>query len=152
MRKVMARALTLALLVGAVLVIPGAAAHSDTDQCPAGGTTFSSSGTFDGITVTISGPTVTFSPVPTSIDFCVKAATTAKSLDEGDLTAGGSFTVDWLNNGGQTPDISHIVIYSADGGDGSPGLPVTGFNPLPFVGLALVLLIGGAVVLRRRTA
>jgi LPXTG-motif cell wall-anchored protein len=59
---------------------------------------------------------------------------------------------------GNIPDVSHGFFCVIPGeettttttlGQG-PGAPVTGFNPLPFVGLGLVLLAGGAFVLRRR--
>lgn len=59
----------------------------------------------------ISGPDVWFfadedMTEPLEVTFCVKAGTD----NSGELT-GDSFTVDWLNNGGQTPDISYLVVY-----------------------------------------
>jgi hypothetical protein len=38
--------------------------------------------------------------------FCVKASTGNSGLQ-----TGSSYTVEWTNNGGQTPDISYVVVY-----------------------------------------
>lgn len=64
---------------------------------PGGGTTP------DGVTVTVSGTSVTFS---SPVTFCVKAGDGISGV----LT-GSSYTVDFLNNGGQFPGISHLVVY-----------------------------------------
>jgi hypothetical protein len=50
------------------------------------------------------------------MQFCVKAGT-----DNSGLETGSSFTVDWLNNGGQTPDISYVVVYGSGEGEEPPG-------------------------------
>lgn len=76
-------------------------------------------GVFDvgGLVVTVDGPTVTFTDgAGTTVDvsFCVKAA-----LGNSGVVVGSSFTVNWLNNGGQTPDISYVVVYG-DGGEECP--------------------------------
>ncbi len=63
----------------------------------------------DGIVVTVAGPTVSFADElgnPIVVEFCVKAA-----LGNSGAQVGSSFTVDWLNNGGQVPDISYTVVY-----------------------------------------
>jgi hypothetical protein len=55
-----------------------------------------------GFTFDINGATVTFS---SKVDICVKAG------NEYQMIYGVTeYTVDWLNQGGQIPDISHIVI------------------------------------------
>ena len=57
----------------------------------------------EGFTYYIDGPTVTFSQ---PVNICVKAG------DNYEMIFGVTeYTVDWTNPGGQTPDISHIVIY-----------------------------------------
>lgn len=79
---------------------------AETEHCPEGWVfKYEGEGNFqyDGITGTVSGPTVTFSQV---VNFCVKASTQASGILSGD-----NFTVDWLNPGGEVPDISYIVIY-----------------------------------------
>ncbi len=69
--------------------------------------TDSGSQTIDGVTVTWGNSQVSVSGG--SVTFCVKAATS----NSGKITLndGETWTVDWLNDGGQTPAISHIVIY-----------------------------------------
>ena len=67
--------------------------------------------TIDGqmVKVVISGPTVKFydsNNAPVSVSFCLKAST----KNSGKLT-GSTGTVSFLNNGGQTPDISYIAVY-----------------------------------------
>jgi len=83
--------------------LPVAAQQPVDLQCPDGGTEFKTSGVYEGVTVTIDGKTVTFSQ---EVEFCVKAA----DGNSGVLT-GASYTVDFLNNGNQFPDISHVVVY-----------------------------------------
>jgi hypothetical protein len=86
-------------------------------NCPHGDASFGSSGTWDPdgvpdsgdeVTVTIASPNVTFSE---SVTFCVKAG----NFHSGVMT-GSSFTVTWLNNGGQVPGISHDELYIQPGG------------------------------------
>lgn len=67
--------------------------------------------TVDGktIKVVISGPTVNFydsSNNPISMSFCLKAST----KNSGKLT-GSTGTVNFVNGGGQTPDISYVAVY-----------------------------------------
>lgn len=52
---------------------------------------------------------------PLAVDFCVKAA----NRNSGEHT-GTSFTVDWTTGGGQTPEISYVVVYAIADGDGCP--------------------------------
>lgn len=73
--------------------------------------TFEGDGVFsiDGLVVTVSGSTVSFADEngdPVDVTFCVKASTG----QSGEMT-GSSFTVTWLNRGGQTPAISYVVVY-----------------------------------------
>jgi len=72
--------------------------------------------TVDGLVVTVDGPNVSFTDEagdPIVVDFCVKAAD-----GNSGVVTGSSFTVNWLNNGGQTPDISYVVVYVGGGGIG----------------------------------
>jgi hypothetical protein len=65
--------------------------------------------TIHGVVVTVDGDTVSFEDElgnPVEVVFCVKAGTG----ESGELT-GSSFSVSWLNGGGQTPDISYVVVY-----------------------------------------
>lgn len=55
-----------------------------------------------GFTYDIDGATVTFSQ---PVDICVKAGNEYRMI-----YGVTKYTVEWLNDGGQTPDISHIVI------------------------------------------
>jgi len=57
----------------------------------------------EGLVITINGASVTFNR---SVDFCVKAS----NSNSGKIT-GDSYTVTFENNGGQTPDISYVVVY-----------------------------------------
>ncbi|MGH2555430.1 MAG: hypothetical protein ACRDHO_06905, partial [Actinomycetota bacterium] len=71
------------------------------------------------VVMTVDGPSVSFTDAagnPVVMQFCVKAGT-----DNSGLEIGSSFTVDWLNNGGQTPDISYVVVYGDGGGEEPPG-------------------------------
>ena len=65
------------------------------------------------LVIVVDGPSVTFTDgegSPVTAEFCVKAATGISGT-----VSGSSFTVNWLNGGGQTPDISYVILYG--GGD-----------------------------------
>jgi len=133
-RTILTVLVALALALLAFVAVSGPALGA-TEHCPGepGGNEFkfnvpegesSGSGFFDidGTIVNfdIDGPTVTFTDSegdPLVVIFCVKAA----NLASGELT-GSEFTVDWLNTGGQTPNISYIVVY---------GLPDEEETPTP---------------------
>jgi hypothetical protein len=71
------------------------------------------------VVVSVDGPSVSFTDAagnPVVMQFCVKAGT-----DNSGLETGSSFTVDWLNDGGQTPDISYVVVYGSGEGEEPPG-------------------------------
>lgn len=112
MRKTFMAMAVSALVLGTGIVSASAApefhcfAHDD----PAF-TKVEGQGTFviDGVVVTVSGPTVSFADEygnPVTLEFCVKA-----SGGNSDTVTGSSYTVDWTNRGGQTPDISYVVVY-----------------------------------------
>ena len=61
------------------------------------------SGIIFGIEYSVTGATVTFS---SPVEFCVKAGNKASGI-----LNGTSFTVNWLNDGDQIPDISYVAIY-----------------------------------------
>lgn len=71
---------------------------ANSDQCPDGWAS-----KIEAPNPIIHGPTVTFSQ---PMIFCVKAG----EKNSGIIT-GSTFTVTWLTDGGQTPDISHVVTY-----------------------------------------
>jgi hypothetical protein len=61
------------------------------------------------VTITVDGPTVYFTDAvgnPVVVEFCVKAAGSNSGVQ-----TGSSFTVDWVNKGGNTPDISYVVLF-----------------------------------------
>jgi hypothetical protein len=61
------------------------------------------------VQVVIEGKTVEFfdeNGDPIVVEFCIKAADLA-----GGKETGSSGTVDWVNHGGQIPDISYVVVY-----------------------------------------
>jgi hypothetical protein len=94
--------------------------------CPTGGEEIGSAGgtTESGVEVTIDGPTVTFSE---EVEFCVKAGP-----EDSGVQVGTTFTVDWTVGSGQTPNISHVVVYEVTGGDdgdGGPGGDTTDGGP-----------------------
>jgi MYXO-CTERM domain-containing protein len=61
------------------------------------------------------------------------------------LTGDGTFTISWTNNGGQIPGLSHASIYARVGEqDPDP-------NPVPTPGTLILLLLGLAALLARRT-
>jgi LPXTG-motif cell wall-anchored protein len=92
--------ISLALVAGALTLGAGAANAQATEHCP-DHTTADKTEVFKGF-----GPTITFEA---GTEFCVKAGTQAS----GKLVSDGSpYTVTWLNQGGQTPDISYYVVYS----------------------------------------
>jgi hypothetical protein len=105
-----------ALLLG--LLVPALAASEQAGQCAGYDTntkidenespkTVDIEGTM--VTVTITGHSVTFTDAddePISVDFCLKA-----SNNNGGQQSGSAGTVQFLNNGGQTPTISNVVIY-----------------------------------------
>ena len=106
--------LVLAVVVATVGLVPGSAS-AKTAHCD--GHTVSpkveGEGIFDvdGIVVTVDGPTVTFTDAygdPVVVDYCIKAGTEVGS------GTGSEATVWWLNGGGQTPDISYVVVYGVD--------------------------------------
>ena len=113
----MRRLLVLSLMVVTVGGLFGtSAASAATTHCPdhTTETKFEGAGTFqvDGITVTVMGRTVTFTDAngdPVVVEFCVKAGPS----DSG-VQTGSSFTVNWLNNGGNRPAISYVVFYGAE--------------------------------------
>lgn len=106
--------LVMAVVVATVGLVPGTAS-AKTAHCE--GHTVSpkveGEGTFnvDGVVVTVDGPTVTFTDAygdPVVVDYCIKASTGVGS------GTGSQATVWWLNNGGQKPDISYVVVYGVD--------------------------------------
>jgi hypothetical protein len=105
-------------------------ALAQAEHCPGepGGNDFKAEGqgstTFviDGqeVNVNISGDTVTFTDEngdPISVSFCIKAGEGSSGV----LT-GSSGSVTWDNGGGQTPDISYVVVFEVSGG-GAGGNP-----------------------------
>lgn len=98
----------LVLSLGALALSPAGRAGASTDHCPdyqshpgkvEVGDDFGSSLT-----------------LPAGTVFCVKAGTGNSGLVVSD---GSTWTVDWLNNGGETPAISYYIVYEAgDGGGG----------------------------------
>jgi hypothetical protein len=67
--------------------------------------------TIDGVevTVTIDGKTVSFTDDegnPIDVIFCMKAGDLAGGDEEG-----SSGSVSWINHGGNTPDISYVIVY-----------------------------------------
>jgi hypothetical protein len=114
-RIVVRRALlVMAVVVAAVGLVPGTAS-AKTAHCD--GHTVApkveGEGTFvvGDIVVTVDGPTVTFTDAygdPVIVDYCIKASTRVGS------GTGSEATVWWLNGGGQTPDISYVVVYGVD--------------------------------------
>jgi hypothetical protein len=120
MRKTFVAFTTLAIMaLGAVGATAAPPSHCD-GHSDEGVTKVEGQGTFDlgGLVVTVDGPTVTFTDGagnPVVVSFCVKAA-----VGNSGVRVGSSFTVDWLNGGGQTPDISYVVVYEGDGGGGDP--------------------------------
>jgi hypothetical protein len=147
MAKSTARVFIVASLVGATMLTPSMSAHAVTAQCPDGGTKLEHSGTYNGYTITISGSTVTFSPTPSSISFCIKATTDASGLlDETALDSNGTYTVTWTTSTGQTPDVSYVSIYSI----ATPEVPTGTIGGLILAALVGVLLF--SQVRRRKTA
>lgn len=68
--------------------------------------------TIDGVDVrvVVDGTTVSFYDAdgdPIVVTFCVKASTESSGLQQG-----SSYTVDFVNPGGNNPDISYVVVYS----------------------------------------
>jgi cysteine-rich repeat protein len=89
-------------------------------HCPDGGTKFESesgSQTINGVTVTWGNSQVTVTGG--SVSFCVKAATQNSGIIT--INDGQTWTINWLNDGGQIPAISYIVIYET-----TPSIPVCG--------------------------
>jgi len=113
MRKlgvVFAAVLCITGMLGAVpaFATPPAGMHCD-GYSDASLVKLNGAGTYDlggGVTAVVSGSTVTFSGTD-SVEFCVKAATSNSGVISGET----SFTVNWLNGGGQVPAISYVLIY-----------------------------------------
>jgi LPXTG-motif cell wall-anchored protein len=156
MRKVTARVLTLALVVVAAMAIPGVARAdsfewggqgADNLPCPFGAHWVLTGQGIESATLTVDG----------------------ESIEMTQSGNQGSFSVDFTQPVDESSDVS--VEFEPEGAanvltlshclegettttttseGGGPGTPETGFNPLPFVALGLVLLAGGAFVLRRR--
>lgn len=108
-------ALAIVLLLSLAAIVAVNASQPTDLLCPdeASGTKIegaSGSYTIDGVTITWGSSQV--SVTGGSVTFCVKAAT--ENSGEITINDGETWTVDWLNDGGQVPDISHIVIYSVD--------------------------------------
>jgi hypothetical protein len=114
-----------ALALGLVWAGP---ALAQAEHCPGepGGNDFKAEGSttfvIDGqeVNVNISGDTVTFTDEngdPISVSFCIKAGEGSSGV----LT-GSSGSVTWDNGGGQTPDISYVVVFEVSGG-GAGGNP-----------------------------
>jgi hypothetical protein len=103
-----------AVFVTAVMYATPAWAQSPSSgSCPAGGTQIGgATGSFttgDGVTISWNSTTVTVTGG--SADICVKAGNSNSGhvlLDDGE-----SYTVDFENNGGQFPAISHVELYSS---------------------------------------
>lgn len=102
MKKIFGILFIVVVLIVAILATPSIVRGDALNECPDGWVAKYESSA-DG--VIIDGKTVTF---PQEVTFCVKAGSLANS---GILT-GTSYTVDFLNDGGQIPNISHVVIYS----------------------------------------
>lgn len=106
-------ALTIVLLLSLAAIVSVNASPPPDLLCPDEGTGTkiegaSGSYTIDGVTITWGDKQVSVSGG--SVVFCVKAATS--NSGKVTLNDGETWTVNWLNQGGQVPDISHIVIYS----------------------------------------
>jgi LPXTG-motif cell wall-anchored protein len=162
MRKVTARVLTLALVVVAAMAIPGVARADGTvdwgDQgrdktpCPFGAhwvLAGSGGGDVDSATLTVDGAAAI------DMEQSGNGAFSADSTEpvETDSTASADFIGSALAED-LTLTLSHCLegetTTTTVAGGGNPTTPTTGFNPLPFVALGLVMLAGGAFVLRRR--
>lgn len=128
----MIRALRIVAILALVLVaclIGTQQVSAVTEHCPDHEVTLKievgtspSSGSMYELDYVIDGPTVTFEQVVT---FCVKAGPYA-----GEKITGTTFTVDWLNKGDQTPNISYVVVYSIEGGNPS-STPTPSPSPSP---------------------
>lgn len=112
------RAVTLAVTTATLLLglmAPAMSTPETSGQCPEGGVKVQDQGAstidVDGtmVTATISDESVSFTDGdgrPIDVTFCVKA-----SDDNSGTHTGSSWTVQLENDGGQTPAISHVVIY-----------------------------------------
>jgi hypothetical protein len=179
MRRVTARVMLLALVIVAAMVIPGIARAASVtptaqdDPIPGQGvrdcesefpgqnfseTKFDppSETTIDGITVeNLTGTSFDFSTDGTIVMGVIVKGGDMSNLY--DYTPDGVTSDTDLETPDEQPqkDISHITFCWEPGEKTStpPSTPpaVTGFNPLPFVGLGLLLLAGGTFALRRRT-
>jgi hypothetical protein len=105
--------LAAAFATAAMVVTPAFAQSPSAGQCPSGGTQIGgATGSFttaDGVTISWNSTTVTVTGG--SADICVKAGNSSSGhvlLDDGE-----SYTVDFENNGGQFPAISHVELYSS---------------------------------------
>jgi hypothetical protein len=81
-------------------------------------TTLDVNGTEVNVNVSNDGKSVTFTDEngdPIVVEFCIKAADLA-----GGKQTDSSGSVTWLNHGGQTPEISYIVVYSVQRGGNNP--------------------------------
>lgn len=106
-----AGAIALLVLSLAVLAVsPAVRAGASTDHCPdhEGNPGKVEVGDNFGSSLTLPAGTV----------FCVKAGTGASGIVVSD---GSTWTVDWLNDGGQTPAISYYIIYDEGSGGGEDG-------------------------------
>jgi hypothetical protein len=103
-----AGAIALLVLSLAVLAVsPAVRADASTDHCPdhQSNTGKVEVGADFGSSLTLPAGTV----------FCVKAGTGASGLIVSD---GSTWTVNWVNKGGQTPAISYYIIYDDGSGGG----------------------------------
>lgn len=116
-RAVTLAATTATLLLG--LMAPAMSTPETSGQCPEGGVKVQGQGPstidVDGtrVTATISDETVSFTDgdgKPIDVTFCVKS-----SDDNSSTQTGSSWTVQLENDGGQTPAISHVVLYGLSG-------------------------------------
>jgi hypothetical protein len=161
MRKVTARVLTLALVVVAALMIPGIARANvitwDGSQglpeggCPNGAHWVLSGGNLvtenETATLTVDGD----APIDMTAMGHEFQAESSHPVD--------SSTVVTANYSGDNQQATLKVSGCLAGTTspptspgGGPGTPSTGFNPLPYVAGALLLLMAGTFVLRRRSA
>jgi hypothetical protein len=160
MRKVTARVLMLALVVVATMAVAGIARADDTANwdgqtgngsdnlpCPFGAHWILSPG--GGVT----GAELTVDSAA-AIDMTQHANGSWTANSDEPVDENSTASADWTGSQDPAPSLklSHCLTGTTTTTTEPPGTTAnTGFNPLPFVGLGLLLLAAGTFALRRRT-